>query len=154
MRPLPSDLDAGEHPMTRRRLAWAKALSDMRADRATPRPIREELLRVRGLSRPRGLSLSAWRGRSGRRYVVSVHPFRPVDLVLDRDAVILAVRRPETGPAAIVGLHAMTDHPKDLSLWRMLDRAHEAGANELHLHRLAETKVERAAIVADLSSET
>ena len=138
--------------MTRRRLAWVKALCDLRADRETPQPIREEPLRVRGLRRPVFLSLSAWRGRSGRRYVVSIHPFRPLDLDYGRDAVILAVRRPETGPAAIVGLHAMADHPRDLSLWRMFDRAHEAGANELHVHRLAETEAARVAIVADLAA--
>src|SRR5436853_127609 len=57
----------------RRNISWSTAMRDLRNDRTRRAGVREERLRttagVRG-----ALELSSWRGRSGRRYVVGVHP--------------------------------------------------------------------------------
>jgi hypothetical protein len=69
------------------------------------------------------------------------------DLVLDRDTVLLAVRRETSGRSSLLAVASMDD---GLSVWRALDRAAAEGANELHIHRLAETVQARTAIAADL----
>lgn len=120
-----------------RTLNWSAALRDIRSDRAVPNPVREERLRSTA-----GLRLSAWRGRSGRRYVASI-----VD-VLDpgTEAVVISVRRNPAGIAAIVSVEAI--EASEAGAFCRVARL--AGATELHIHRLAETAAERAAIVADL----
>lgn len=103
--------------MARRTLSWSSALRDLKSDRASRPAVREERLRS---------GLSAWRGRSGRRYVVGVHPVTAED---HAPAVVLAVARDAAGIARIVTL---------------------SEATELHVHRLAETDEARAAMVEDL----
>lgn len=134
--------------MSRRSLDWSAALRDIRSDRDTLPAIREERLRTTaGLRADPPLSLTAWRGRSGKRYVAAIH-----DLTLDAleqagPAVCLAVHRDPAGVACIVeAASGMTR--VDAVDW--LCRAHRAGASELHVHRLAETSIGRAVIVADL----
>ena len=57
-------------------------MRDLRQERARPEGVREERLRATtGLLR--GLDLTSWRGRSGRRYIVGVHPLTEGEL-LDR----------------------------------------------------------------------
>lgn len=106
---------------SQRTLSWSSALRDLKADHASRPAIREERLR----STPH-VTLSAWRGRSGRRYVVSVHPVTAED---HGPAVVIAVARDAAGIASIVTL---------------------GEATELHVHRLAETDEARAAVAADL----
>ncbi len=90
----------------------------------------------------------AWRGRSGRRYVTSIYGF---DACPDYEHVVaLAVRRaPDGSRTALAGI--------DLGAFPMvaLDNAamraaREQGANEVHLHLLAETAAGRAAAIEDL----
>lgn len=107
--------------MARRTLSWSSALRDLKADRASRPDVREERLR----SGPHH-NLSAWRGRSGRRYVVGVHPVTDTD---HGEAVVIAVARDAAGIARIVTL---------------------GEATELHVHRLAETDEDRAAVAGDL----
>ena len=106
------------------------------------RPIREERLRVQRCST---LDLSAWRGQSGRRYVVAVYTLSQARLDVDAPgAVILGVRREPDGLARIVGAG-----------WRgtmaeATELAAADGATEIHAHRLADTDADREAIVEDL----
>ncbi len=127
--------------MSRRVLPWSLMLSDLRADRA-PRPdIREERLRTQS---NQAVSLSAWRGRSGRRYVVTVHEIGAVSIDADpRLAVGLAVCRGE-GLARIVAVGGLD--------WRQRwqPAAVQDGATELHVYRLADTPEERTAAIKDL----
>jgi hypothetical protein len=89
----------------------------------------------------------SWRGRSGRRYICSVHPITD-EAAFDCDrAVVAAVRQTPKGseiafvfqPAAAGG---------DFSLWA--ERARRCGARALHVHLLADTPDARAAVAADL----
>lgn len=106
------------------------------------REIREERLRGQRCS---VLDLSAWRGQSGRRYVVAVYTLAQARSDVDAPgAVLIGVRRGSDGLAHIVGVG-----------WRgtMAEAAELAaadGATEIHAHRLADTDEDREAIVEDL----
>ncbi|HVL72683.1 MAG TPA: hypothetical protein VM434_12475 [Beijerinckiaceae bacterium] len=101
--------------------------------------VREDPLRATaGL---RGLDLTAWRGRSGRRYVVAVHPAE--DVPDATGSVLLAVRRDRGGEARLLGV-ADGDEA-----W--VDRMRARGATEIHVHRLAADATARRAAIEDLS---
>ncbi|MDJ1157430.1 hypothetical protein QNA08_04150 [Chelatococcus sp. SYSU_G07232] len=94
--------------------------------------------------------LHAWRGRSGRRYVVSVYPLAEATEAAHADAVLIAVRRDADGRRHILGLResgALCSGGYDTS-WFGLMRG--LGAEELHVHLLATAAEERAAVLADL----
>jgi hypothetical protein len=89
---------------------------------------------------------TAWRGRSGRRYVATAYPIDSVEALSFEDAVLLAVSadrrllgRGETGP---FGGHA------SVMAWREAMRA--AGAVEVHVHLIAATTEDRQRALADL----
>lgn len=115
--------------------------------------VREERLRTTtGLRGTPALALSAWRGRSGRRYVVGVHTLCEPDLEEFDEAVLIAVRRDASGVAEPVAVVSA-----GLSACEKLDRgwlagARRRGATEMHVHRQAEGEAERRAIVADLDT--
>ena len=92
---------------------------------------------------------TAWRGRSGRRYVASI--FAAYDdaalgfvdgvvLAVSADRRIIAAR--DSGPFGVESA---------LSRWR--DAAMAAGAVELHLHLLADGAAERRRALIDLMPE-
>ena len=91
------------------------------------------------------IALSAWRGQSGRRYVVAVYTLVQARSDVDPPgAVILGVRRGDDGSARIVGAG-----------WRgtmaeAVELATADGATEIHAHRLADSDEDREAIVEDL----
>lgn len=117
--------------------------------------VREERLRsTAGLRGTPALALSAWRGRSGRRYVVGVHELIEPDLAEMGEAVVIAVRRDQAGIAQPVSVAASGESPRERLHRNWLARARLRGATEMHVHRLAETADERAAIVADLDLDT
>lgn len=130
-----------------RQLALDAEFRRMRTHRLARPEIREERLRTTvGLRGDPTTRLSAWRGRSGRRYVVTVrddHGLIPG--IVRPEEVSLVVRREPDGQARILGI-ATGDRPE--SWWMGLSND---GANEVHVHRLAATDQERAAIAADLS---
>lgn len=129
-----------------RQVSWNAALRDLKDDRLKPSPVREERLRsTAGLCGSPALALSAWRGKSGKRYVVGVHPLTAATLEDLGEAVVLAVRRPDVGAAFLI---EVADASGVDAAW--IVAARERGANELHVHRLAEDDDARAAIVADL----
>jgi hypothetical protein len=89
---------------------------------------------------------TAWRGRSGRRYVTSVFAIHDPAALSYADAVVLAVAPDrqviaarDSGP---FGVEAA------LSRWR--DAAMSAGATEIHVHLLAEDSAGRRDALADL----
>lgn len=134
--------------MSNRSYSRSNFLAALRADRATPSEIREERLRT-GLPHRSGIALSAWRGRSARRYVVGIHDLTGFDASDVADAVILAVARDAAGLARIVRATADID-PTSVAIW--LDSVRRAGATEIHAHRLATTTAERTAVVVDLTA--
>jgi hypothetical protein len=139
----------------RRALSWSAALRDLKDDRLRRQDVREERLRTaQGLRGAPALALSAWRGRSGRRYVVGVHPAGEIEAEEMAEAVTIAVRRDATGIAQMVSVASSGESPRDHLRRVWLEKARRSGATELHIHRLAEDERERHAIVDDLRPET
>ena len=110
---------------------------------------REEMLRSsRGLRGSPALPLSAWRGASGRRYVVGVHSAQSFELDEAEEAVCFAVERGTNGIARLISV-ATSMGLGDAERW--LRKVRKAGATEIHVHRLCDSAAERAAVAADLS---
>jgi len=136
----------------RRALSWSTAMRDMRNDRTRRTDVREE--RLRTAAGPRGsLELSSWRGRSGRRYVVGVHPLNETDIVDLTSAVVIAVRRDGDGVARLIDLATVGEHPRGRSRAAWVAAVRAQGATEMHVHRLAASDTERRAIIDDLRAE-
>ncbi|WP_376985259.1 hypothetical protein [Bosea sp. R86505] len=121
-------------------------LVDLMAE-ARPEIVRE--LPMRSTAALGERRFTAWRGRSGRRYVASVFAVADEHALGFTDAVLLAVspdRRilaaRESGP---FGIEAA------LSRWR--DAVALAGASEIHVHLLAEDGISRRAALLDLMPE-
>ncbi|MFY9294012.1 MAG: hypothetical protein WAP03_25455 [Methylorubrum rhodinum] len=124
----------------RRGFSWRYALAAMRADRAVPPAIREERLRSVGVK------LSAWRGRSGRRYVARVHPIEVDALDPASEAVLIAVRRDAQGRGVIVAV----THELPRPVW--FSCARSFGATELHSYGLATDAAGRLSVAEDLTA--
>lgn len=127
----------------RRALSWRLALqSAAQPDQPAVREVRLKM--SAGLRDKPHVVMSAWRGVSGRRYVVIVHDLADAGTVEAPGAVVLGVRRREDGVAVLLG----AGH-----LGTVVECAAQAaldGATELHVHRLADTAAERNAMVRDL----
>lgn len=92
---------------------------------------------------------TAWRGRSGRRYVASVFRAHDASALTFVDAVLLAVgteRRVlavrDSGPFGV-----------EAALGRWRDQCVAAGATEFHVHLLAEDADARRRALMDLTPE-
>ncbi len=94
------------------------------------------------------MPMSAWRGHSGRRYVVRVLPVRKIDADELRDAVVIQVCRHGSGLAEIRGVSIVGT----IASARALIAGLPADVTELHAHRLAKTDAERGAILADFGT--
>jgi hypothetical protein len=133
----------------RRALSWSAAMRDIEMDRSRRSDVREERLRTTmALRGTPALALSAWRGQSGRRYVVGIHEL-DADAAEIGEAVVLAVRRDGGGTAELLDVATTGDSPRE-RLRSFVTRVRTRGATEMHVHRLAESEAERRAVVADL----
>lgn len=111
--------------------------------------MREEPLRATaGLRSPP--TLSSWRGLSGRRYIVGIHPLDLKELLDFTNAVVLAVSRDRSGTAHVTDVVMAGPEPGAETRTRWLTDVEKRGASELHVHRLADTDARRRAILADL----
>ncbi len=90
----------------------------------------------------------AWRGHSGRRYVTSIYGFG--DCPDYEHVVALAVKRETDGTRSVVAGVDLGAFPIVALNGETMQTARAAGANEIHLHLLAETAVGRAAAIEDL----
>ncbi|WP_191970284.1 hypothetical protein [Methylobacterium planeticum] len=132
--------------MRRRHFDNFQFLQGLKDDRADRPAVREERLRTaQGLGN--GLNLSAWRGHSGRRYAVGVFDTATVQPHEFVGAVMIAVRRTETGVAERLFVGCIGDGPNNAAVLKLLARA---GCTEIHLHRLETDAQARLAIVGDL----
>lgn len=102
---------------------------------------------LKGAGAMRDRRFTAWRGRSGRRYIASVFPITDATALGYADAVLMAVSADrrilaarDSGPFGLEG-----------ALLRWRDAVREAGAVELHLHLLAEDETARDAALRDLT---
>ena len=114
--------------------------------------MREERLRATAGLRSSS-TLSSWRGRSGRRYIVGVHPLNEAELLDVTDAVILAVRRDRDGTGMVIDAAMAASEPAEHTRMRWLAKVQGQGASELHIHRLAATDEDRRAIFEDLRED-
>ena len=114
--------------------------------------MREE--RLRATAGLRGaLDLSSWRGRSGRRYVVGVHPLSEREILDVMDAVVIAVGRDGEGVARVVDVVAAGSDVRARARRSWMSQVRASGATEMHVHRLASGTAERSAIIGDLKEE-
>lgn len=110
---------------------------------------REERLRsTAGLRGTPALPLSAWRGASGRRYVVGVHDARHVEVDELAEAVAIGVTRDSGGIAEMQGVAVGLGHSAG-DQW--LGEMRRKGCTEIHVHRLADGADERREIGLDLN---
>ncbi len=128
-------------------------MRDLRHERVRRADVREERLRATAGLRGGALNLSSWRGRSGRRYVVGVHPLSETDMFDVTDAIIIAVKRDEQGVARLVDVATAGPKPRDRLRKSWMSTVHARGATEMHVHRLAEDEATRRAIVEDLRED-
>ena len=88
-----------------------------------------------------------------RRYIVGIHPFTETEVLSVTNAVILAVRRDETGTAQVVDVATAGSHPSQQARARWFAKVVTRGATEMHVHRLADSDTRRQAIVEDLRED-
>ena len=89
-----------------------------------------------------------WRGASGRRYLHSVYTLIGCP-ALPRANYIL-VRRYEDGRRLALAFGQAKDEAATLNLAHLRHEGAKCGANEVHIHLLAETADERLLVEADL----
>jgi hypothetical protein len=89
-----------------------------------------------------------WRGASGRRYLHSVYTLIGCP-ALPRANYIL-VRRYDDGRRTALAFGQTKDDAVTLNLAHLRHEGAKCGANEVHIHLLAETPEERASAEADL----
>jgi hypothetical protein len=91
----------------------------------------------------------SWIGRSGRRYVFSV--YHAADCPAFRDGVLLAAVRDMTGQRRAVLARDTGAFPEPVVAKAQRELMPYGPHVELHLHLLAASPAERAAMVADLA---
>ena len=95
-------------------------------------------------------SFHYWRGASGRRYLHSVYTLIGCP-ALPRANYIL-VRRYDNGTRVALAFGQTKDVAVTLNLAHLRHEGAKIGANEVHIHLLAETAEDRAEVEADLTS--
>src|SRR4028119_2047108 len=110
----------------KRTISWNTAMRDLRNDRMRRAGVREERLRATAGLRSSS-TLSSWRGHSGRRYIVGVHPLALSELLDVTDAVLLAVRRDEAGTAHVVDVAMAGAQPSPETRTRRRARGQSPG---------------------------
>ena len=91
-----------------------------------------------------------WPGASGRRYICSVYRISEPPVFDCRRAIVAAVRRGAAGASLLFVFAPGADDEAD-ELRARAQRARQRGANEWHVHLLAETQEARHFAARDLS---
>lgn len=125
----------------------ARAVSPFGDDEVVPGQVREMPLRATAHLAER--RFTAWRGRSGRRYVASVFAVQDGHALGFSDVVLLAV----SPDRKIVAARDSGPFGIDAALTRWRDAVAMAGASEIHVHLLAEDGASRRAALLDLMPE-
>jgi hypothetical protein len=90
-----------------------------------------------------------WRGASGLRYLHSVYTLIGCPALPQANYIL--VRRYEDGRRVALAFGQTKDDAASLNLAHLRHEGAKCGANEVHIHLLAETGEERAAAEADLA---
>lgn len=91
-----------------------------------------------------------WRGASGRRYLHSVYTL--VGCPALPQANYILVRRHEDGSREALAFGDTKDDAISLNLAHLRHQGAKIGANEVHIHLLADTAHDRALVEADLTA--
>lgn len=91
-----------------------------------------------------------WRGASGRRYLHSVYSL--VGCPALPQANFILVRRHEDGSREALSFGNTKDDAMSLNLARLRHEGAKIGANEVHIHLLADTARARRFVEADLTA--
>jgi hypothetical protein len=91
-----------------------------------------------------------WRGASGRRYLHSVYTLIGCPGLPQANYIL--VRRHDDGTRTPLAFGQAKDDATSLNLAHLRHQGAKLGANEVHIHLLAETAEDRAAVEADLTS--
>ncbi|MCX6805900.1 MAG: hypothetical protein NTY56_00435 [Patescibacteria group bacterium] len=104
-------------------------------------------LPLRSLSPAHTSRFTAWRGRSGRRYVTSSFAAHDGDALSFADSVLIAV----DARRSVIAVREAGPWGVEAAVTRWRDEAVAAGATELHVHLIAATPEDRRKAVADLT---
>jgi hypothetical protein len=126
--------------------ALAYSYADLFADEPVVSAREMPLRSTAGLSERR---FTAWRGRSGRRYVASVFTVSDDHALGFTDAVLLAV----SPDRQILAARDSGPFGVEAALTRWRQAVTQAGAREIHVHLLAEDGMSRRAALLDLMPE-
>jgi len=113
-----------------------------------PAPAAQEMP-MRSTTGLAGRRFTAWRGRSGRRYVASVFALGDEHALGFTDAVLLAV----SDDRRILAARDSGPFGVEAALTRWQQAVARAGASEIHVHLLAEDGISRRAALLDLMPE-
>ena len=91
-----------------------------------------------------------WRGASGRRYLHSVYTLLGCPALPQANYIL--VRRYEDGTRAALTFGQTRDDAVTLNLAHLRHEGARYGANEVHIHLLAENGDERTLVEADLAA--
>lgn len=91
-----------------------------------------------------------WPGASGRRYICSVYPVGEPPVFDCRRAIVAAVRRNAAGAGLLFAFVPGAEDEAD-ELRARSQKARQRGANEWHVHLLANTQEARDFAARDLS---
>jgi hypothetical protein len=89
-----------------------------------------------------------WRGASGRRYLHTVYSL--IECPPVPKATYLLVRRADDGGRQVLHIGSGASDAPTLNLARIRQRGATLGANEVHVHFLAETGSQRRLVTCDL----
>jgi hypothetical protein len=101
-----------------------------------------------GLPQDLPARLHFWRGASTKRYVHTVYSL--IECPPLPRALYLLVRRNENGRREVLHIGCSESDAPTLNLARVRQRGAQLGANEVHVHFLAESEAERRLVTCDL----
>ncbi len=122
---------------------------DLFDDEAFEAPAAAREMPLRSTAGLTGRRFTAWRGRSGRRFVASVFAVTDDHALGFTDAVLLAV----DAERRIVAARDSGPFGVEAALTRWRQSVAQAGATEIHVHLLAEDGLSRRAALLDLMPE-
>ena len=113
---------------------------------AERRPSRDPVVVEALLDRAGGVC--SWLGASGQRYAHSI--FSLIECPPLPKAMYLLVHRNKDGRRQVLHIGCGQDEAPTLNLARVRQRGAQLGANEVHVHFLAETEPQRRLVTCDL----
>ena len=122
----------------------ARILSIVPARHRTPSPEPVAL----GVAQDLPSRLHFWRGASAKRYVHTVYSL--IECPPLPRAMYLLVHRDRNGRRKVLHIGRGRSDAPTLNLAQVRQRAAQLGANEVHVHFLAETEAQRQLVMCDL----